>query len=198
MSLLEWRRPYSIKRASIWPYVESTETWGTKIDLSNVGSASWSPEMQTDKLPVYGKMARGLAVAVGHELSISFGGLQDDARAAMTGRASALSGDEPNEVRGHSSEDGKNMPYFAICVDLRLDDGSGDGIYRVANPFAMLQSLFALEMDDTHKFIKSQVPAYCFNLIQEDGTEYDSLYERDFETGVAIPAAFTDVIAALV
>lgn len=118
-------------------------------------------EHDTDKLAAAGRNLRGLSVKKGVTLSFNLGGIDFDAKAAMTGAANRTSNTTPNRRRQSDVQGGGGgLPYFGAIAVGPTDDG---GLYTHGFLACKLDKEPGFELDgETNKFSMSEVGGYGF------------------------------------
>ena len=191
--MIEWYKPYGVREAYVFPFTESTATWGTGIKLRNMIMFKLTPKHDTDIMPVYGRDEKGLSVVRGGDIEMQLGGVQNDTDEVMTGRTSRTSGSGATEKRTRDIGD-DSLPYFGLAVALKTKNDIGD--VHIYCPNVMLSSLLALDLTETAKFSVPNVPAMLFGLSSEAGDRYRLWYEVELATKTALGSDFEAMLTA--
>jgi hypothetical protein len=158
------------------------------VAVPNLQGIKITPTMDNDEMRGFGSLEHLLAVLVGAEVELDFGGIDKDTEVVMTGFASSSSGSGASEQRSTRYEGADNLPYFAYQVQIIADD-EGDG--HILLPRMKLDSLLPLEIAKENKFAMPNVKAKAVRLRKADNSLYPVFDFIEHATVTALSSTFT-------
>lgn len=193
MALLDSSRIYKVLAASVWPYTENTETYGTEVPSNRIETFQFTPEYDTDTGRDFGVKRDLLSVLVGEQLQVTHVGFNANQLEALTGRTLDES-ESPVGNRARRSQDGDDHPYIGFGVVLAVQGGGS--VLRMY-PRVKLMGDSGMTLNETNQFVRPQLTMEAASLLLADGTRYDIWYEEEDDGILTLDSDFQTALDAL-
>lgn len=179
--------PYSVRAASVAAFNRATETYGTPVAATNIQSATFDPEHDTDSVKERGRRTRMLSVLIGGTLSLSFAGFDWASLAIMTGATSTPSGSGTAAIRDNKlTSGGAGLPYFGLILAMPADE---DTEIHLMIPWVKLEKMPPMNPEQ-NQFSLPEVDAMIGTLVLNDGTELEVANYKVYGQETTVPVDF--------
>jgi len=184
---LERTYPYSVRAASVAAFNRTTESYGTPVATTNIQSASFDPEHDTDSIRELGRRTRMLSVPMGATMTLTFAGFDWDSLAIMTGISSTDSGSGASAERDNKLVGGgSGLPYFGLILAMPADEGQEVHLHL---PWVKLEKAPPLDPEQ-NQFAIPEIDAMIGVLVLNDGTAFEIVNYKVYGQETTIPTDF--------
>lgn len=179
---------YNVRAAKIWPWTQSTETYGTGVALNQLRGISIEMQYDTDELKVLGAVEETLAVAVSAEGVLRMAGFEDGLW-DMIGTDDSSSG---ADTHINNEDGGDDAPYFGLAVAIALKGGGDKHVYL---PKVQLQKSVDIDLGEDNQFLIPDLDYKAMRLRLASGTTYP--VRKSFTKATATALADVDDVLGL-